>query len=308
MKNFSNQKSCCPKSDSRREGKGVLAGILYGLAPHTFCIAFIIFTVLGVTTATALLKPLLLNPYFFYILIAISFVFATIAAVFYFKQQGFITFSKRGGGLEISFLPSGIKRKWKYLLTLYGTTISINLLLFMIIFPITANISSGTSLQASISSAFGRGEKAELSNLEKLTTLQVDIPCPGHAPLIIGELKKINGVEDVKFTFPNRFAVVYNPEKTGEAQIISLDVFNTYKATIMGKNDNQITEIIKNPVQPQSQSNTGSGCGGGVGGRLWLRLRKIKYNKFYEKYQNFSRIFLFNIFNCCCIYKRIWLF
>ncbi len=93
--------NCCEKPKETKKEKGVLKGILYGLAPHTFCIAFIVFTVLGATTATALLKPLLLNPYFFYILIGLSFIFATISAIFYLKRNGILSFP-------------GIKKKWRY--------------------------------------------------------------------------------------------------------------------------------------------------------------------------------------------------
>ena len=165
MKNSNNQESCCKKTDSRMDKKGFLKGILYGLAPHTFCIAFIIFTILGVTTATALLKPLLLNRYFFYILIGLSIVFATISAIIYLKKQGILSFS-------------GIKRKWKYLSILYGTTIFVNLLFFMVIFPKVANLNLNPT-PAIV-------EKTNLSSI----TLKVDIPCSGHAPLITSELKK----------------------------------------------------------------------------------------------------------------------
>ena len=127
--------NCCKKPKETKKEKGFLKGILYGLAPHTFCIAFIIFTVLGVTTATTLLKPLLLNPYFFYILIGLSFGFATISAIIYLQRNGILSFQ-------------GIKRKWKYLSILYGITISVNLILFTVIFPITANLNSGLSLTA----------------------------------------------------------------------------------------------------------------------------------------------------------------
>ncbi len=204
MENLKNQKSCCLLKNSKGERKGILRGILYGLAPHTFCILFIIFSVLGATTATAALKPFLLNPYFFYFLIGLSFLFATISAIFYLKKNGILSLQ-------------GIKRKWKYLSILYGTTIFVNLFLFMVIFPIAANIGS-VSVPGSSTS---------------LLTLQVDIPCPGHAPLIVGELKKISGVENVKFKFPNLFEINYNPQKTTEKEIISLEVFNTYKAKIL---------------------------------------------------------------------------
>ena len=256
-----------PSNNKKRKREGFLAGLIYGLIPHIGCIAFIAFSVLGVTTATAFFKPLLLNPYFFYILIVISLAFATISAIFYFKQQGFINLSRINDGFEISFLPSGLKRKWKYLLVLYGTTISINLLLFMVIFPIAANISSGATLTAALLGAFGGGEELQLSDSASLITLQVDIPCPGHAPLIIGELGGINGVEGIKFRFPNLFDVGYESEKTSKEQILSLDVFKTYKATVIDEKEGVgVVQLINSKEQPQSFNNPGSCCGGGGGG------------------------------------------
>lgn len=264
MENSTNQESCCKKTDSRPDKKGFISGILYGLAPHTFCIAFITLSVLGATTATTLLKPLLLNPYFFYILIAISFVFATISTIFYFRRLGFIILDKTEGGLELSFLPAGFKRKWKYLLTLYGTTIFINLLLFMVIFPITANLNSGTNLTATIGDAFRGGGESQLSESGSLLTLRVAIPCPGHAPLITGELKKINGVKDVKFRFPNLFDASYDLGPTTKEEILSLNVFNTYKATVINEQKGEADEqLINNPGITQPLP---GGCGGGEGG------------------------------------------
>jgi len=203
MKNFKVQKSCCEKANSKLSKKEFILGIFYGLISHTFCIAFIIFTVLGATTATALLKPLLLNRYFFYFLIALSIFFATISATIYLKKNGILSFQ-------------GIKRKWKYLSILYGTTIFVNLLMFMVIFPYLANLNGASSLPP-------------LSSI----TLKVDIPCPGHASLITSELKKISGVEDVKFSFPNFFTVRYNSLKTSKREILSLELFNTYKAEVV---------------------------------------------------------------------------
>jgi copper chaperone CopZ len=208
MKNPEIQKNCCEKTDSKSNKKGFISGILYGLIPHTFCIAFIILTVLGATTATALLKPFLLNRYFFYILIGLSIFFATISAIIYLKKNGILSFR-------------GIKRKWRYLSILYGTTIFVNLLFFMVIFPYLANLNRVQP------SAFI--EATPLSSI----TLKVDIPCPGHASLIIDELKKIEGVEDVKFSFPNLFDVKYNPSKTSKEKLLSLEVFNTYKAVVI---------------------------------------------------------------------------
>src|SRR4030042_1916052 len=96
-----NKKECCQKENNdKKKERGFLAGILYGLTPHLFCIAFIVFTVLGTTTATGLLKPLMLNRYFFYFLVALSLVFATISGIFYLRRNGILSLA-------------GAKRKWK---------------------------------------------------------------------------------------------------------------------------------------------------------------------------------------------------
>jgi hypothetical protein len=70
--------SCC-SSKPKKEPKNVGQAILYGLVPHVGCIAFIIGSVLGVTFLTQIFKPLLMNRNFFYILIAISLLLATIS-------------------------------------------------------------------------------------------------------------------------------------------------------------------------------------------------------------------------------------
>jgi len=254
-------------ADSKPERGSIKQGIIYGLIPHIGCIAFIIASVLGVTVATSLFKPLLLNPYFFYILIAISFVFATISAVVYLKKQGFIIFNKTKDNLEMGFSSNVIGRKWKYLSTLYGTTIGVNLLLFMIVFPLLANVS--LSAPATTGNAVAVDGS---SNGLSLLKLQVDIPCSGHAPLITGELKTINGVVGVQFDFPNIFSVKYDPAKTSKEKILSLDVFKTYKATVLDESANQQnTQQLDNPTnnQPSSQpSGTGGSCcgSGGCGG------------------------------------------
>ena len=241
MENFKGQKSCCSKNDSKGERKGILKGILYGLAPHTFCILFIIFSILGATTVTTLLKPLLLNRYFFYLLIILSLVLATISAIIYLKKNGILSFQ-------------GMKRKWKYLSILYGTTVFVNLLLFIVIFPIVANFNQ---------------RKPITETSQSFLTLEVKIPCPGHAPLITGELKKINGVEDIKFRFPNLFDINYNSEKTSKAQILSLDVFRTYKATVIDEKISQTNnpQPQNNPEQPPGNiGGCAAGCGGSGGG------------------------------------------
>lgn len=51
--------NCCNKNnkqpqmnEEKKKPKGFLVGLIYGLIPHIGCIGFIIFSILGVTTAT----------------------------------------------------------------------------------------------------------------------------------------------------------------------------------------------------------------------------------------------------------------
>lgn len=215
-----NQNNCCDnninKSSITQDGKkGFLSGILYGILPHSFCIAFIVFTILGTTVITSFLKPLLLNPYFFYILIGLSFILATISAILYLKRNSNLS-------------SVGIKRKWKYLSILYTATIGVNLIFFMVIFPLLANYKSKPNV---VSSAFLTDQINQNSATEKIA-LKVEIPCSGHATLIIDEINKIKGIKDIKFRLPNVFDVVFDPAQTSSEQILSLEVFKTYKATI----------------------------------------------------------------------------
>ncbi len=246
-----------------KKSGGVKQGIVYGLIPHIGCIAFIIGSVLGVTVLTQLFRPLLMNPYFFHMLVAISFVFATVSAVFYFRRQGFIGFGRNGKGLEISFSSKGIKSKWKYLSTLYGSTIGINLLLFLIVFPLLANVSlSAPSISGAAALTNGGNNLASMK-------LQVQIPCSGHAGLISGDLKTLAGVSDVQFSLPNVFDVRYDPAKTSKQQILALDVFKTYAATVLS--ESVASNVQANNVQASAQtvttqaaaSSAGSCCGSG---------------------------------------------
>jgi len=120
-------------------------------------------------------------------------------------------------------------------LILYGTTIGINLLLFTVVFPITANLNSGTGFKAASTVTIGAAEQLFPTGPNALITLRVEIPCSGHAPLITGELKKISGVENIKFRLPNLFDIGYDSQKTTKEEILSLEVFNTYKATLIGE-------------------------------------------------------------------------
>jgi len=196
---------------AERENKGILQGVFYALVPHTFCIAFLIASIFGVTLLVQFFKPFLMNRYFFYALIAVSFLFATLSAALYLRKNGLLS-------------ALGAKKKWKYLTSMYGSTIGINLLLFLIVFPMLANASPSPITDKALS------EQAPYVSSMKL---QVDIPCSGHAPLITSELKTINGVLGVKFSFPNVFDVTYNNEQTSKEQILALGVFKEYPATVL---------------------------------------------------------------------------
>lgn len=218
--------------------KNLLQGITYGLIPHIGCIAFIIGSVLGVTVLTRFFKPLLMNPYFFHILILISIGFATLSSALYLRKNGLLS-------------TAGMKRKWKYLSTMYGSTIGINLVLFMLIFPLLTNV----SLAAPTGLVIADNNAAYLS-------MKVNIPCPGHAPLITQELKTIDGVGDVQFSFPNLFNVKYDAVKTSKQKILSLEVFKTYKAKVVSEDAAQ----IQNQVNNNPSSSGGCGCGGSTCG------------------------------------------
>jgi uncharacterized membrane protein YeaQ/YmgE (transglycosylase-associated protein family) len=157
------EKNCCAVTKDKKN-RGVLAGILYGLIPHTFCIAFIIFSIIGSVVATTFLKKFLLIPYFFQLLIIVSLLLATISSAIYLKRAGCLCVA-------------GIKKEKKYLATLYSSTLLINLLMFLVVFPVLANTNSTNTLN--------------VAKYPASLSMAVQIPCSGHAPLIIDELKKI---------------------------------------------------------------------------------------------------------------------
>lgn len=147
-------------------------------------------------------------PYFFEILIGLSLIFATISAILYLKRKE-----------ELSF--RGIGKNFKYLVILFGTTILVNLFFFFVIFPWTTNLGEKQKV----------GVLGEVRSLRE-GTLQVKIPCSGHASLIIGEIKKVPGVESVKFVMPDKFIVNYDPTKTDLGEILKLEIFKTFPAVL----------------------------------------------------------------------------
>jgi hypothetical protein len=195
------KKDCCKKESSIRQG------LIYGIIPHAGCIAFVIASVLGATAAVQLFKPLLMNAYFFYALIGMSLAFSTLSSALYLKNRGMLSLS-------------GIHSKWKYLSTMYGSTIMVNLLLFLLVFPMLANASSVQTIDV---------KSASIASLR----LSVEIPCSGHAPLITDEIKKLDGIVSIKFSIPNTFDVTYDSSKLSAKDITGLEIFKTYKATIL---------------------------------------------------------------------------
>jgi hypothetical protein len=191
---------CCRQK--KGEAKSGLIGVVYGLVPHAGCMAFILASLLGMTFAASFFRPLLATGYFFYAMIALSLIFATLSAFFYIRKNG-----------------RSIKNHKNYLMILYGSTIGVSLLLYFLVFPAVANIGAIN------------GKVIADSNLASLSTLtlNVAIPCSGHAPLIIGELKTLNGVQDVQYV-NNNFIVKYDSSKTTKQDILNLKIFQEYKA------------------------------------------------------------------------------
>lgn len=224
----------------KNKGKTFLQGVIYGLIPHIGCIAFIIGSILGVTVLMNFFKPLLMNRYFFHILIGISLGFATLSSASYLKKNGLLSLV-------------GIKKKWGYLSVMYGSIIGINLLLFMLIFPLLANVSIDSYSITGAAVGINSNE-----NTDSLLKLKVGIPCPGHAPLISQELKTIKGVTGITFSFPNYFDVTYNSAETLKQKILALDVFKSYPAMVISESfAEQSIQEENNP--PKSKSC----CGGG---------------------------------------------
>jgi hypothetical protein len=200
-------KSCC-RPEKRDKPEGFWPGLIYGLLPHSFCIAFVIFSIVGATTATTIFRKFLILPYFLHLLIGLSFVFATLSALFYLKRNDCLS-------------NEGIKVKWQYLLILYGTTVGINLAMFTVILPAMANFKSEPRKMTLASTGLTKA------------TLKVAIPCPGHSPLITEELKKIPGVEEVFFRLPNYFEIGFDSQKTTLEKILGVEVFRTYRPEII---------------------------------------------------------------------------
>ncbi|MCX6763939.1 MAG: hypothetical protein NTZ97_04405 [Candidatus Moranbacteria bacterium] len=198
------EKTCCTQTKNIKP-EGILSGILYGLIPHSFCIALILGSVIGATLATAWLKKFLLTPHFLEFLLLISLLLASVSAAIYLKKAGCLCLA-------------GAKTKWKYLATLFSTTLLVNWLMFFIIIPSLANATSKVPASP----------EKQLASL----SISVQIPCTGHAPLIIDELRKNDPDCSVTFKAPGTFEIRYDPREISPEKIISAEIFKTYPATI----------------------------------------------------------------------------
>lgn len=196
--------TCCVKTKTI-EGNNIVRAIGYSILPHTFCIAFILFSVIGAVSATAFLKNFLIIPYFFEFLMGVSLLLATISGAIYLKRANCLCFS-------------GIKTKWKYITILYFTMILVNVMMFTVVFPTMANINN---------------DKTESTGQYSANLLiAVKIPCTGHAQLIIDEIKADKGVGTVSFRSPNKFNIKYDPTQTSPIKISSMEIFKTFETVI----------------------------------------------------------------------------
>jgi hypothetical protein len=62
--------------------------------------------------------------------------------------------------------------------------------------------------------------------------LAVDIPCPGHAPLIIGELKETDGVITARYRGPDLFDVTFDAGRVSVDEILAQSVFQSFAARV----------------------------------------------------------------------------
>ena len=99
--------------------------------------------------------------------------------------------------------------------------------------------------------------QTKCGNVHSQSSISVDIPCPGHAPLISNEVKTIPGVKGSEYSFPNNFEVYYDSSQTSEGEILALEVFDEYPAT---KLNQKVNEVSANAYS------SGGTCGGGCGG------------------------------------------
>ncbi len=183
-------------SDKKNEIKdGLKNGIISAVIPHVGCIAFIVATLLGISAGSVFLKKFILASWSFPVLFFLSFLLASISSLLYFKRNC-------------------CENKTKYISILLGSVILVNGLLFYVVFPWVANINGKASVDI-------------LAGLSEVK-LKVQIPCSGHAPLIVDELKNA-GVTKVTYNDPDKFDVVYDGDKITKNEIINLAILKEFK-------------------------------------------------------------------------------
>lgn len=202
------QKICCNKN---KNSQGLGAGLLWGIFPHSFCLMAIFFSTIGAITLNTFFKKILLINHFFEFLISISLLLATLTCVIYLKKNQ-------------CFCRSKIKSKWRYILTVYSTTILTNLLFFFIVLPILVNAQNSQNPKI-------LNTETNLSQL----SLEIQLPCTGHATLISDEIKQNFQIENITFNEPNVFSIIYDPTKTSPDKILESKIFQTYPAKIISK-------------------------------------------------------------------------
>ena len=200
--------ACCQnKTADEKKSKGFWRGLVFGLIPHTFCILFVAFTLLGSVLGATVAKKFLMIPHFFLFLVILSLLFATLSAWLYLRSHRCCS-------------KNGIKNNWKYLTILYGTTLFINIVFIYYIFP-----------TVTVATANMKNSNVVLNQKTNTLAIKVDIPCSGHGPLIVDEIKKVNGVTSINYEPLNTFTINYDPSLTNEIAILSLEIFKTYQAT-----------------------------------------------------------------------------
>jgi hypothetical protein len=200
---------CCQNKSApeKIKTKGFWRGLVFGLIPHTFCILFVVFTLLGSVFGATVAKKFLMIPHFFLFLVILSLLFATLSAWLYLRSHRCCS-------------TKGIQNNWKYLTILYGTTLFINIIFIYYIFP-TVTVATTNMKNSNIA----------INQVANTMAIKVDIPCSGHGPLIVDEIKKVNGVTGINYEPLNTFTINYDPSLTNETAILSLEIFKTYKAT-----------------------------------------------------------------------------
>ncbi len=182
---------CC-----KPKNKGITAGLLSGIIPHSGCIAIILFALAGVTAANSFFIKFISNKYYIPIIFAASLLIAALSAFFYIRR----------------FEDKKIRSHWKYCSVLFSSMIIMNLIMVYFIFPAAAKLGND-KIQ-------GNSVKIDFRAL----------PCSGHIPLVKSELEKVEGVKKVNYISGNKFEVFYDPGKIGKETILQEDICKEFKA------------------------------------------------------------------------------